>query len=175
VPGRLLRRRHRMARRPLAREAGRGHGLLMTETEILNRPSKAKTTAMIAAVIGLIIATGVIAYVNANKVIAAIEPIGRGGFLAVVLAQVALFAPLGLAWWVVDPHESFSKSPVFMWGRIAREAASDVLPFSQVGGLVISARCAVLGGVSPASAFGSNIVDVTVEMVAQIIYTLIGI
>jgi putative membrane protein len=75
----------------------------------------------------------------------------------------------------VDPHEAFAKSPVFMWGRIAREAASDVLPFSQVGGLVISARCAVLGGVSPASAFGSNIVDVTMEMVAQIIYTLIGI
>jgi putative membrane protein len=147
----------------------------MSDTEILNRPSRAKTTAMIAAVIGLIIATGVIAYFNANKVIAAIEPIGRAGFLAVVAAQVALFVPLGLAWWVVDPHEAFSKSPVMMWGRIAREAASDVLPFSQVGGIVIQARCAVLGGVSPASAFGSNIVDVTIEMVAQIIYTLIGI
>ena len=147
----------------------------MSETEGLNKPSKAKTTAMIAAVVGLFVATGVIAYFNAGRVLAAVAPIGWGGFLAVIAAQVALFVPLGLAWWVVDPHEAFARSPVFMWGRIAREAASDVLPFSQVGGLVISARCAVLGGVSAASAFGSNIVDVTVEMVAQILYTLLGI
>jgi putative membrane protein len=147
----------------------------MSETEILDKPSKAKTTAIIAAVVGLTIATGVIAYFNAGKVLAAVAPIGWGGFLVVIAAQVALFLPLGLAWWVVDPNERFAKSPVFCWGRIAREAASDVLPFSQVGGLVISARCAVLGGVSAASAFGSNIVDVTMEMVAQIIYTLIGI
>jgi putative membrane protein len=147
----------------------------MSETEILRRPSKAKTTAMVAAVVGLVIATGVIAYFNAGKVLAAVEPIGWTGFIAVIAAQVVLFVPLGLAWWVVDPHEAFAKCGVFMWGRIAREAASDVLPFSQVGGLVISARCAVLGGVSAASAFGSNIVDVTMEMVAQIIYTLIGI
>ncbi len=147
----------------------------MSETESLDKPSKAKTTAMIAAVIGLIVATGVIAYFNAGKVLAAVAPIGWGGFLAVIAAQVVLFVPLGLAWWVVDPHEAFARSPVFMWGRIAREAASDILPFSQVGGLVISARCAVLGGISAASAFGSNIVDVTVEMVAQILYTLLGI
>ncbi len=137
--------------------------------------SKAKTTAVIAAVIGLFIATGVIAYFNAGKVLAAVAPIGVIGFLEVIAAQVILFAPLGLAWWVVAPGETLRRSPVFMWGRIAREAASDVLPFSQVGGLVISARCAVLGGVSGGSSFGSNIVDVTVEMVAQIIYTLIGI
>jgi putative membrane protein len=147
----------------------------VSETEILNKPSRAKTTAMIAAVVGLFVATGVIAYFNAGKVLAAVAPIGWGGFAAVIAAQVALFVPLGLAWWVVDPHEAFAKSPVFMWGRIAREAASDILPFSQVGGLVISARCAVLGGISAASAFGSNIVDVTVEMVAQILYTLLGI
>ena len=139
------------------------------------RPSRAKTTAVIAAVVGLIIATGVIAYFNAGKVLAAVAPIGWGGFAVVVAAQVVLFIPLGLAWWGVDPERRPSRSPVFMWGRLAREAASDVLPFSQVGGLVISARCAILGGVSAASAFGSNIVDVTVEMVAQIIYTLIGI
>jgi putative membrane protein len=130
---------------------------------------------MILAVVGLTVATGVIAYFNAGKVFAAVAPIGWQGFLAVVVAQVALFLPLGLAWWVVDPDQRFRQSPVFMWGRLAREAASDVLPFSQVGGLVISARCAILGGVSAASAFGSNIVDVTVEMVAQILYTLLGI
>jgi putative membrane protein len=137
--------------------------------------SRAKTSAIVAAVIGLAIATGVIAYYNAAKVIAAVAPIGWGGFGVVIAAQVLLFIPLGLAWWAVAPGERLPRAPVFMWGRLTREAASDVLPFSQVGGLVISARAVVLGGVSTASAFGSNIVDVTVEMVAQILYTLIGL
>ena len=54
----------------------------MSETEILRRPSKAKTTAMIAGVVGLVIGTGVIAYFNAGKVLAAVAPIGWGGFPA---------------------------------------------------------------------------------------------
>jgi len=148
----------------------------MSDSTTPDKPSKAKTTAIIAAGIGLTIALGVITYHNLRgQVFEQVLRIGWPGFLAVIAAQVVLFIPLGLAWWVVDPHESFGKTGVFMWGRIAREAASDVLPFSQVGGIVIQARCAILGGVTPASAFGSNIVDVTMEMVAQIIYTLIGI
>ena len=165
-----------MARQSPAREVRRSDGVHVSEVTGPRPPhSRAKTTAVVAAVIGLFIATGVIAYFNAGKVLAAVAPIGVLGFLEVVAAQVILFVPLGLAWWVVAPGERPGRSPVFMWGRLAREAASDVLPFSQVGGLVISARCAVLGGVSGGAAFGSNIVDVTVEMVAQIIYTLIGI
>jgi putative membrane protein len=148
----------------------------MSESTGPAKPSKAKTTAIIAAVIGLTIALAVITYHNLHgQVFEQVLKIGWPGFTAVIAAQVVLFVPLGIAWWVVDPHEAFAKTPVFMWGRIAREAASDVLPFSQVGGIVIQARCAILGGVTPASAFGSNIVDVTMEMVAQIIYTLIGI
>ncbi len=147
----------------------------MTDLAAPPGASRAKTTALIAAVIGLFIATAVIAYYNAGKVLAAIAPIGWTGFLSVAAAQVALFAPLGLAWWVIAPGEPVARAPLFMWGRLTREAASDVLPFSQLGGLVISARAAVLGGVSTASAFGSNIVDVTVEMVAQILYTLLGL
>jgi putative membrane protein len=148
----------------------------MSQPVTPDKPSKAKTTAIIAAGIGLTIALGVITYHNLRgQVFEQVLKIGWPGFCAVIAAQVVLFLPLGFAWWVVDPHEAFAKTPVFMWGRIAREAASDVLPFSQVGGIVIQARCAILGGVTPASAFGSNIFDVTMEMVAQIIYTLIGI
>ncbi len=110
--------------------------------------SKAKTTAVIAAVVGLIIVTGVIAYYNAGKVFAAVAPIGVWGFIEVMAAQVVLFIPLGLAWWVIAPDESLARSPVYMWGRLAREAASDVLPFSQVGGLVIGIRAVREAGVA---------------------------
>jgi putative membrane protein len=136
--------------------------------------SRARATAIAAAVVGLVIATVVIGYFNVGAVLKAIEPIGWGGFAVVLLAQLGLFVPLGLAWWSVAPVGP-ARAPVFVWGRLMREAASDVLPFSQLGGLVIAARAAVLGGVSTAEAFGSSVVDITLEVVAQLIYTVVGI
>jgi putative membrane protein len=136
--------------------------------------SRARATAIAAAVVGLLIATAVIGYFNVGSVLAAIRPIGVRGFLVVLAAQIGLFAPLGLAWWTVAPVGA-GRAPVFVWGRLMREAASDVLPFSQLGGLVIAARAVVLGGVTTAVAFGSSVVDITLEVVAQLIYTLVGI
>jgi putative membrane protein len=137
--------------------------------------ARARATAIAAAVIGLFVATGVIAYSNFGAVLAAMRPIGVLGFIAVIAAQLALFIPLGLAWWLVAPGEPIGRAPAFAWSRLVREAASDVLPFSQLGGLVIAARAAVLGGTPTATAFGSSLVDVTVEIVAQLIYTLVGV
>jgi putative membrane protein len=141
---------------------------------VIEASGRARATAITAATIGLFVATGVIAYFNAGRVLAAIEPIGIGGFLVVIVAQVLLFIPLGLAWWL-PAGGTVRQAPLFVWGRLMREAASDVLPFSQLGGMVIAARAVVLGGVTTPVAFGSCVVDVTFEMAAQLIYTLFGI
>ena len=93
----------------------------------------------------------------------------------VIAAQLALFAPLGLAWFLVAPGASVRRYGMFVWGRLMREAASDVLPFSQLGGFVIATRAMVLGGVAGAQVVGSGVVDLTVEIVAQLIYTLFGV
>jgi putative membrane protein len=143
-------------------------------SETIRGPAKARATAVIAGAIGLAVATAVIGYFNFGSVLAAIGPIGWGGFLLIIAAQVVVFVPLGLAWQLAGPRGAGS-SALFMWGRLMREAASDVLPFSQFGGLVIAGRVAVLGGVSTAVAFGSSVVDITVEIAAQLIYTASGI
>ena len=134
----------------------------------------ARASAIVAAVIGLAAATAVVGYFNFSAVLASMRPIGVGGFLVVMAAQVALFIPLGLAWWLVALEDA-RQAPAFIWGRLLREAAADVLPFSQLGGIVVAARAVVLGGVSPAVAFGSSVVDITIEIVAQLIYTLLGV
>ena len=136
---------------------------------------KGRAVTIIAALIGLIVATAVIGYFNFGAVLKAMAPIGVGGFLAVIAAQVVLFVPLGVAWWLVAPGQPTNRTPVFAWARLLREASSDVLPFSQLGAIVISGRAAVLGGVDASMAFGSITVDITVEMVAQLTYTLIGL
>ena len=128
-----------------------------------------------AAVLGVFIATAVIGYFNYHAVLRAMEPVGWSGSVLVIAAQLALFAPLGLAWFLVAPGASLRRYGVFVWGRLMREAASDVLPFSQLGGFVIATRAMVLGGVAGAQVVGSGVVDLTVEIVAQLIYTLFGV
>jgi putative membrane protein len=137
-------------------------------------PSGVKLTAIAAAVLGLVAATAVVGYFNFGSVLAAMKPIGVGGFAVVIAAQLALFIPLGLSWWLVS-SERLSLAPAFMWARLMREAASDVLPFSHLGAVLISTRAAVLGGVSAATASGACVVDITFEIVAQLIYTLFGV
>jgi putative membrane protein len=149
----------------------------MTQAEQTPDPvagKKARVGAIAAALIGLSVATAVVGYFNFGAVLAAIRPIGVSGFLIVIVAQVALFVPLGLAWQMAGAPRAGS-SFIFMWGRLMREAASDVLPFSQLGGLVIAGRVAVLGGVAAGEAFASSVIDITVEIAAQLIYTLVGI
>jgi putative membrane protein len=127
-----------------------------------------------AAALGLLIAAAVIGYFKVGTVLSAMKPIGLGGFALAVAAQLALFIPLGLAWWLAAA-ERLDRWPVFVWGRILREAATDVLPFSHVGGVVIAVRAAALGGVAPTEGTGSCVVDITCEVMAQLLYTLFGI
>ena len=54
---------------------------------------------------GLFVATAVIGYFDLGAVLAALRPIGVAGFLIVVLSQLALGLPLGLAWWTVAPRQ----------------------------------------------------------------------
>ena len=139
-------------------------------------PSRRRRLApVMAALIGLAVAIGVIGYFNFGAVLKAMRPIGVASFLAVIGAQIALFIPLGLAWWLVAPKEPIRRAPVFVWARLLREASSDVLPFSQLGAIVVAARATVLGGVDSAVGVGAIVVDITIEMIAQLTYTLIGI
>jgi putative membrane protein len=62
-----------------------------------------------------------------------------------------------------------------VWGRIVRDAAGEVLPFSQLGGILIGVRALILRGIAAPPAFASSIVDVTTEMMAQIVFILIGV
>jgi putative membrane protein len=133
-----------------------------------------RASAIVAGSIGLVAGLALLAYFKFDAVLSAMRPIGLAGFAGVIAAQLALFVPLGLTWWLVA-LDDIGHLPAFILGRLSREAAFDILPFSQVGGVVIAARVAMLGGVTLAKASGSSVVDITVEIVAQLIYTLVGL
>lgn len=56
-----------------------------------------------------------------------------------------------------------------------REAVSDLLPFSQVGGIVVGTRSLTLAGIATPQVYASLVVDMTTEMAAQLVFTLFGL
>ncbi|HEY3638145.1 MAG TPA: lysylphosphatidylglycerol synthase domain-containing protein [Rhizomicrobium sp.] len=127
------------------------------------------------ALTGLIVAVYLIFYVGVGPVLSATAASGWGGFALLCLYGAALFALLGTAWFALIPSKEARGLTTFVLGRAVRDCAGEILPFSHVGGLVIGARAIMLRGVSGPLAFASTVVDMTVEMVAQIAFVLVGL
>src|ERR1700749_3610900 len=100
--------------------------------------------------------------------------VGWSGFALLCLATLLVFLIMGPAWYVLLPASFGLRGWPFIWARMVRDAASDALPFSQVGGFVLGARAAILHGVSSRVTVASMIVDVITEMLAQIAYIALG-
>ncbi len=128
---------------------------------------------ILAGIGGLLAGTVVIAYFGFGQVTRALLAIGWGGFAAILVYRLAATSLLGFCWSLL------ARPPVrraaFVWGRLIRDSAAEVLPLSQVGGFVMGARAATLMGVSGTVAIASTVVDVTLEALGQMGYTALGL
>jgi len=134
-----------------------------------------KLRILIIAAAGLALALYLVTHAGLDAVLSAAVTVGWSGFAILCLYALGLFLILGAAWYVLPPDPSPRRLWVFVWARMVRDAAAEVLPFSQLGGIVLGTRAAILHGVAPPLAFASMIVDVTTEMMAQIAYIAFGI
>ena len=130
---------------------------------------------ILTALMGLALAGYLIFYAGTGKVFSAVIAVGWPGFAFLCLYGAALFALLGSAWFMLVPSEKKPDLATYIWGRAVRDCAGEMLPFSQVGGMVIGARAVMLRRVSGPLALASTVVDVTVEMIAQIAFVLAGL
>jgi len=129
----------------------------------------------VALVLGLAITVATVLWVGIDGVWNAVARVGPAGFAQYCAYNLIGFLPVGWAWWTVAPGSGPRRWLLFPWGRLARESASDVLPFSQVGGLVVGIAAVRRRGVSEPLAIGSQIADLTTEMASQLFYTLFGV
>jgi glycosyltransferase 2 family protein len=134
-----------------------------------------KWRTLIIALLGLALALYLVWYVGLGAILAAALAVGWGGFAFLCLCSLALFVLLGLAWHVLLPDSTGAGVWIFVRARLVRDSASEVLPFSQLGGIAIGTRALILQGVSAPLASASLIVDVTTEMLGQIAYLALGI
>ncbi len=128
-----------------------------------------------AAIIGLAAATAIVGYVGFRAVFSALALIGWRGLVVLCLWSAVPFALLGLAWFLLAPGLPLRRWRTFVWARVLRDSASELLPLSQLGGFVIGARAAVLQGLTPTLASSTTVVDVTTELIAQFGFTGLGV
>ena len=134
-----------------------------------------KRIAVISLLVGALIAIFLVVHFDAAAVGHALAAVGWGGFGLICAYQLALIAFMGAAWWVLVRGQPGATPAVFAWGRLIRDSASEALPLSQVGGMVLGTRAVSLMGIPAAVASASTIVDVTAEVVAQLLYLGIGL
>lgn len=124
---------------------------------------------------GLTVAVWAFGATGWDGVIKALVRIGAGGFLLFCLWFIGVFILLGAAWLSAAPGEPVARLWLFTWARMVREAVSDLLPLSQLGGVVLGARTLTVHGIASRRANGALLVDMTTEMASQLVFTVAGI
>lgn len=137
----------------------------MARTDWLKIAAIAVTIAGLAATLILLGSVGL------GEVFGILGRIGAARFAIYAAYTLLILLILGAAWQVLVPGASWMR---FAWARTMREAATNILPFSQFGGIVVGLRVLIASGVSQRNAYGSIIADQTAELAAQLVFTLYG-
>ena len=134
-----------------------------------------RVSVILVGLAGLLGAAWLVFHIGFGAVWSAAASVGWHGFALLCLYGAASFVLLGTAWAVLAPPYTGLKLAVFAWGRAVRDSAGEILPLSQLGGLVIGARATTLFGIGQPVAAATTIVDMTMEMIAQIAFILTGL
>jgi putative membrane protein len=101
---------------------------------------------------------------------------GAAGLTVIVLFHVIQLVFSAAAWRVIlGPATSRPSLFVYMVARWIREAVNNLLPVAQIGGEFVGARLLHRRSVELRAAIASTVADLTVELVTQIAFTLIGL
>jgi glycosyltransferase 2 family protein len=132
--------------------------------------------AFVGLAAGFILVVALLLHFGVPEVGAALRAAGVGGLAAISFLHLIAMAVSGVAWWVVaGGRQAGASLRIFVWGRVMRDAGSEVLPLSQIGGYVVGARSIILRRVAAPLAAATTVVDVTLELCGQVVYTLLGL
>lgn len=124
--------------------------------------------------LGLALALALGAYFGFAEIASGLRSAGWG-ILAVIAFHPVQMIFSALAWQALVPTSPGPGLIAFMGLRWMREGVNNLLPVAQIGGEVVGARLLRHAGVPLAKSGASVTVDVTMEFLGQIIFTLIGL
>jgi len=123
----------------------------------------------IALVIGLAAVVAAVIYAGAGAVAQAIASLHLSGLLVLVLLHLPSVVLMGLAWRLASGADPPASQSRFVWARFVRDAAGELLPFLQLGGIVFGLRALGRGRTIAVGAVSAS-VDGVIELAAKLPY-----
>lgn len=102
----------------------------------------------------------------------ALSSAGWGGVALMSLYHPFAIALCGLAWCTLEANGT---PLIFILGRWVRDGVSELASFLPLAGEMAGARLLICGGLRPAAAGAMTVVDVTAEVLAQFLFSLVGV
>ena len=133
--------------------------------------SRARVLALVLGAAGLVATVG---YAGALPVEQAVWRVGVAGLLLVALIHLPVIMTTGSAWFLIGRELRGASPWKFIWARYVREATAEVLPFSQLGGIVAGVRSLSMTGLDSLAVSGALLSDLIIEQLAKVPYVLAG-
>ena len=133
-----------------------------------------KVGIIIAILAGLVLTVMLIAYRGLAEISGMLFVAGWGLILVALLHLIPAVLS-SLAWRSLISATGRNPFRVFLLARLVREGASHLLPVAQVGAELVGARVLTLHGTQANVAGASVVVDLFMEVLSQVMFTLLGL
>ena len=134
-----------------------------------------KASVIVALLVGLAITTGLILHFGWHDVVDAALAAGWQGLAALTGIYVVCLLLCALALQAVILDAPRNSIVTCLWVRWLRESVGNLIALLPTAGEIAGARELTIHGVRPGMAGASTVVDLTLELVSQIVFTLFGL
>jgi len=135
-----------------------------------------KWSAIVGSAVGIGLSAWLLETYGLGRILLLLRDAGWFGIVAVIGFHVVQILFSAAAWRVVAGMTAVRPTlREYMVLRWIREGLNNLLPVAQIGGEFVAARLLHLRGVMLAPAIAGTVADLTLEMVTQIAFTLVGL
>lgn len=134
-----------------------------------------KTGILMAAVAGIVLAACLVVAYGTGGIGAALTTAGWPALIAMSAIHVIPLLLSSTSWCMLFPSPPNNAMALFPWARWLRDSVNDLLPFLPIGGELVGARELTVHGVRAGMAGASTVVDLTMELMAQFVFTFMGL
>jgi putative membrane protein len=141
----------------------------------MRAPGKIQLALYFFLFAGAVLFTALLIHQGVSQVGAAFAAAGWAVAGVVIYHFVVPIFLDALAWWVLFPKADRLPLPKLLWMRWIGESVSTLVPSAAVGGDVVRARLAAIDGAPLSISAASVIVDITLGVFTQAVFTILGL
>lgn len=136
---------------------------------------RVKTGVALCALAGIALAMALVVYFGSAEVGEAFLAAGWQGLASMTALYLASVTLCALAWRVLVTKPLPHALAVFHWARLLRDGVANILAIIPGAGEAIAARELTVFGLKSGAAIATTVVDLTMEIVSQLFFTLLGL